>query len=67
VAGEHRLWAENRADIAASGCPFGTLCAELNKRDRGLDRRSAVLLSTAADWTRNSSGNGAVRTPPNRR
>jgi AcrR family transcriptional regulator len=45
-----RTWSANRVDIAASGCPIGTLCSELNKRERGLDRRSAVLLSTAADW-----------------
>ena len=50
LKGLARLWVANQSDIATSGCPIGTLCSELNKRERGLDKRSAVLLSTAADW-----------------
>jgi TetR/AcrR family transcriptional repressor of nem operon len=45
-----RAWVANRDDIAANGCPIGSLCTELNKRDRGLDQRSAALFSTTADW-----------------
>jgi TetR/AcrR family transcriptional regulator, transcriptional repressor for nem operon len=45
-----RVWLDNRDDIAANGCPIGTLCSELNKRDRSLDARAATLISTAADW-----------------
>jgi TetR/AcrR family transcriptional regulator, transcriptional repressor for nem operon len=45
-----RVWLDNRDDIAASGCPIGTLCSELNKRERGLDQRAAALFSIAADW-----------------
>lgn len=45
-----RVWLDNRDDIAANGCPIGTLCSELNKRDRGLDKRAATIISTAADW-----------------
>jgi len=45
-----RVWIDNRDDIAANGCPIGTLCSELNKRDRGLDERAATLISTSADW-----------------
>jgi TetR/AcrR family transcriptional regulator, transcriptional repressor for nem operon len=50
LKGLARLWTANQANIATSGCPIGTLCSELNKRERGLDKRSAVLLATAADW-----------------
>jgi TetR/AcrR family transcriptional repressor of nem operon len=45
-----RAWVANRDDIAANGCPIGSLCSELNKRDRGLDRRAATIISTTADW-----------------
>ena len=50
LKGLARAWAANEDDIATSGCPIGTLCSELNKRDRGLDQRAATLLSTVADW-----------------
>jgi AcrR family transcriptional regulator len=45
-----RAWLGHRDDIAANGCPIGSLCSELNKRDRGLDRRAATIVSTTADW-----------------
>jgi AcrR family transcriptional regulator len=45
-----RVWLDNRDDIAANGCPIGTLCSELNKRDRGLEKPAATIISTAADW-----------------
>jgi AcrR family transcriptional regulator len=45
-----RVWLDNRDDIAAHGCPIGSLCSELNKRDRSLDNRAATIISAAADW-----------------
>jgi TetR/AcrR family transcriptional repressor of nem operon len=45
-----RTWASHRDDIAAHGCPIGSLCSELNKRDRGLDQRAAAMITTTADW-----------------
>lgn len=45
-----RVWVAQRDDIAAYGCPMGTLCSELNKRGRGLDERAATIFSTAATW-----------------
>lgn len=45
-----RAWGEGRDDIAAHGCPIGSLCSELNKRGRGLDERAATIFSTVADW-----------------
>ena len=45
-----RVWLDNRDDIAANGCPIGTLCSELNKRDRSLDARAAMMIAIAADW-----------------
>ena len=32
------------------GCPHGTLCSELGKRDGGLDRTSATLMTLYVDW-----------------
>jgi AcrR family transcriptional regulator len=45
-----RAWVANREEIAAHGCPFGSLCSDLNKLDRGLDRRAAAILGEAVDW-----------------
>jgi TetR/AcrR family transcriptional regulator, transcriptional repressor for nem operon len=45
-----RVWLDDRDDIAANGCPIGTLCSELNKRGRGLDERAATIIATTADW-----------------
>jgi AcrR family transcriptional regulator len=45
-----RAWLGQRDDIAANGCPIGSLCSELNKRDRGLDQRAAAIITTTADW-----------------
>jgi TetR/AcrR family transcriptional regulator, transcriptional repressor for nem operon len=35
---------------ARSGCPHGTLCSELDKRDDGMDRAAATLMSLYTDW-----------------
>jgi TetR/AcrR family transcriptional regulator, transcriptional repressor for nem operon len=45
-----RVWLENRDDIAAHGCPIGTLCSELNKRGRGLEEAAATLISLSLAW-----------------
>ena len=45
-----RTWVANREEVAAHGCPFGSLCSDLNKHDRGLDRRAAAILEEAVDW-----------------
>jgi AcrR family transcriptional regulator len=45
-----RAWVANRDEIADHGCPFGSLCSDLNKHDRGLDRRAATIIEEALDW-----------------
>jgi AcrR family transcriptional regulator len=45
-----RLWADQADVVARYGCPQGTLCQELHKREDGLDRKAAVLLETSVDW-----------------
>jgi TetR/AcrR family transcriptional repressor of nem operon len=38
-------------DYAARyGCPHGTLCSELGKREDGLDRTAAALMTLYVDW-----------------
>jgi AcrR family transcriptional regulator len=38
-------------DVAARrGCPRGTLCVELGKRDDGLDTLAATMMSAYVDW-----------------
>ena len=34
-----RNWSDMGEMVASHGCPIGTLCAELDKNDDGLDRR----------------------------
>jgi TetR/AcrR family transcriptional regulator, transcriptional repressor for nem operon len=33
------------------GCPMGTLCSELDKRDDALERAAAELLTLSVEWT----------------
>ena len=41
----------DRRELAASyGCPLGSLCSELDKRDDGLDRACAQLLQAPIAW-----------------
>jgi TetR/AcrR family transcriptional repressor of nem operon len=41
------------AELAAQhGCPHGTLCTELDKRDDGLDRTAANLMDIYLTWSR---------------
>jgi len=41
---------DQRELAAQFGCPMGTLCFELDKRDADLERASAELLTLSADW-----------------
>jgi TetR/AcrR family transcriptional regulator, transcriptional repressor for nem operon len=43
-------WTEMAEEVARHGCPHGSLCQELAKRDDGLDRRAAKLMALAVDW-----------------
>lgn len=43
-------WPETAEQVARYGCPHGTLCQELAKRDDGLDRRAAKLMALSVDW-----------------
>jgi TetR/AcrR family transcriptional regulator, transcriptional repressor for nem operon len=43
-------WNDMREAVARHGCPMGTLCAELDKLDGGLDREAAAILAVIIDW-----------------
>ena len=43
-------WVQMRDLVARYGCPFGTLAAELDRRDDGLDQEAAKSLSLMLDW-----------------
>ena len=45
-----RMLVEQRDLTARYGCPQGSLCSELDKRDDGLNRSCAVLVSLPIDW-----------------
>src|ERR1041384_8060143 len=45
-----RQWAEMRDLVARYGCPFGTLTAELDRRDDGLDVEAARPIGLILDW-----------------
>jgi TetR/AcrR family transcriptional repressor of nem operon len=42
--------ADQRELAAQFGCPMGTLCSELDKRDDDLERTAAELLTLSVDW-----------------
>jgi AcrR family transcriptional regulator len=46
-----RRWEEMRDVVARHGCPFGTLTAELDRRDDGLDVEAAEPIRRILDWT----------------
>ncbi|HEX4306128.1 MAG TPA: TetR/AcrR family transcriptional regulator [Solirubrobacterales bacterium] len=46
-----RALAAHTDAVAHRGCPIGTLCSELDKREDRLARRSAELLSQLVEWT----------------
>lgn len=43
-------WPEMAEQVARHGCPHGTICQELAKRDDGLDRQAAKLMALALEW-----------------
>jgi len=43
-------WLEMRELVARYGCPFGTLAAELDRRDDGLDREAVKPIGLILDW-----------------
>ncbi|MEU7764652.1 TetR/AcrR family transcriptional regulator [Nocardia sp. NPDC049190] len=45
-----RGWVDQREVAAQSGCPTGTLAAELGKRGDGLDREVAAGMRELIDW-----------------
>ena len=45
-----RAITDQRQVAALYGCPHGTLCSELNKRDDDLERAPAILMQLFIDW-----------------
>lgn len=45
-----RNWVDMRDAVVRHGCPMGTLCAELDKNEDGLDRDAAEIMATIIDW-----------------
>jgi AcrR family transcriptional regulator len=45
-----RLLTDQRELVAASGCPQGSLCSELDKRGDALARECAQLMAIPIDW-----------------
>jgi AcrR family transcriptional regulator len=46
-------WVDMRDLVARYGCPFGSLTADLGRRDDGLDREAAEPISLILDWAEN--------------
>ena len=46
-----RSWIGQAEFVAQYGCPHGSLCSELDKREDGLDRDAANLLELSIDWS----------------
>ncbi|WP_227981801.1 TetR/AcrR family transcriptional regulator [Nocardia spumae] len=45
-----RSWVDQREVAARFGCPSGTLAAELDKRDDGVERELAEVMGVLLDW-----------------
>ena len=45
-----RNWVDMREAVVRHGCPMGSLCAELDKNESGLDREAAKVMATIIDW-----------------
>jgi TetR/AcrR family transcriptional regulator, transcriptional repressor for nem operon len=45
-----RSWDDMREVVARHGCPFGTLCVELDRREDGLRDAAAGLMELFIDW-----------------
>jgi TetR/AcrR family transcriptional regulator, transcriptional repressor for nem operon len=48
-----RSWVEMRELVARHGCPFGTLCMELDNRDDDLRAAAVNLVEIFLDWAEN--------------
>ena len=46
-----RNWVDMRDAVVRHGCPMGTLCAELEKSEDGLDRQAAQVMAMIVDWS----------------
>ena len=46
-----RNWVDMRDAVVRHGCPMGTLCAELDKSEGGLDRQAAEVMARIIDWS----------------
>src|ERR671922_1680181 len=46
-----RNWSDMRDAVVRHGCPMGTLCAELDKIESGLDRDAAKVMARIIDWS----------------
>jgi AcrR family transcriptional regulator len=46
-----RNWTDMRDAVVRYGCPIGTLCAELDKSQGGLDREAAEVMATIITWS----------------
>jgi AcrR family transcriptional regulator len=46
-----RNWSDMRDAVVDHGCPMGTLCAELDKLEGGLDREAAAVMARIIDWS----------------
>jgi AcrR family transcriptional regulator len=45
-----RTWTSNREQLTRHGCPVGSLCSELDKRDDELRAEAAAVLAQMLDW-----------------
>jgi TetR/AcrR family transcriptional repressor of nem operon len=45
-----RTWTASREQLARHGCPVGSLCSELDKRDEQLRAQAAAVLAQMLDW-----------------
>ena len=45
-----RVLADSGQYAARNGCPHGTLCSELGKREDGMDRAASTLMTLYVDW-----------------
>jgi TetR/AcrR family transcriptional repressor of nem operon len=45
-----QMTVDNRDALARSGCPIGTLCAELHKEGGPLAERAGTIFASALDW-----------------
>jgi TetR/AcrR family transcriptional regulator, transcriptional repressor for nem operon len=50
LKGLARSWEEIGGAVARHGCPIGSLCAELGKRDDGLDGKASQVFALVIDW-----------------